>query len=193
MEPSGSPFGALRHCRYNFSLGFCLSPTRSGAPSHCGNWSSLREESNKCVGSSVLTSPPKYFKRAKLGSKAWLRLFKLWGLWAGLLSSALLIACCAGSRTAGCPWEAMGSYRTFLVAPGGFSPSMGRKEKARKSHVQKLVCWFQQLWRSFLAAAVHFFSTAQLLVSCLQLYAILMVSCSYVFKRKWKGTNFFCV
>lgn len=132
MEPSGSPFGALRHCRYNFSLGFCLSPTRSGAPSHCGNWSSLREESNKCVGSSVLTSPPKYFKRAKLGSKAWLRLFKLWGLWAGLLSSALLIACCAGSRTAGCPWEAMGSYRAFLVAPGGLLTQHGEKRKGKE-------------------------------------------------------------
>lgn len=144
------------------------------------------------LAAQVLTSPPKYFRRAKLGCRAWLRLLKLRGLWAGLLTSALLTACCAGSRAAGC-WGGNGILQGISCGPWGASHIAWRKGKEEPcEEARVLISAAMKIISS--CCTVNFFSTAWLLVSCIQLYAILMVSCSYVFKRKWRGTKyFFCI
>lgn len=77
------------------------------------------------LATQVLTSPPKYFKRAKLGCRIWLRLFMQWALWADLPLLVLLTWCCAKSRAVCSPWDSMGFYRNFFWLVGVFMPNVG--------------------------------------------------------------------
>lgn len=71
------------------------------------------------LAAQVLTSPPKYFKRAKLGCG-------VCGLVYSLQLSSQHAVLGAGLQAVG---EAMGSYRAFLVAPGGLLTQRGEKKR----------------------------------------------------------------
>lgn len=85
------------------------------------------------LATQMLTSPPKYFKRAKLGCRIWLRLFMQWALWANLLVLVLITWRYAKSRVVCSPWDSMGFYRQFLLARWCLHIQCGEKKRKEQA------------------------------------------------------------
>lgn len=61
MEPSGSASGLWDTADIISLQASAYLPLGLDAPSLCGNWSRLREESNKCIGNPGADITPKIF------------------------------------------------------------------------------------------------------------------------------------
>ena len=95
------------------------------------------------LATQVLTSPPKYFKRAKLGRRVWWRLSMQWALRADLLLLVLLTRCWAKSRAVSAPWDSTGFDREFLLACWCLHSQCGEKKRKQRATCRSLCADFR--------------------------------------------------